>query len=58
VERAAGTAAALVDAGAGPSAAIGGRRRCHFQRRMRSRSVPAEMPCSAQMSGMGRSVYS
>jgi hypothetical protein len=45
-------------AAGGPSCEIGGRRRFHCQRRMRSRSVPDEMPCSAQISPIGWSVCS
>ena len=50
--------AAGANEGGGPSNGIGGRRRVQPQRCMRLRSVPDEMPCSAQMSATGRSVYS
>jgi hypothetical protein len=48
----------IAAAGGGPSRGIGTRRRFHCQRRMRSRSVPDEMPYSAQMSSINRSVCS
>jgi hypothetical protein len=55
-----GAASSIGDAGigGGPSSGIGWRRRVQFQRRMRSRSVADEMPCSAQMSSTGVSLCS
>ena len=53
-----GQSRGVIGTGGGPSRGIGGRRRVQRQRRTRSRSVPDEMPCSAQMSSTGRSVCS